>query len=143
MVFNWEKKISSLLGKLNSYLENVFPNIGKHCGKSLRLDYHVLGSQYSVIELGKLITYLENIFPYFGNIVEIFENCLCTNSNFILGNTFQFWGIFLPMLENVVEIIDNLLGFSGKSTHSFLVGIYSTKLTLLMLLGIPSLILLV
>ena len=47
------------------------------------------------------------------------------------------------MLENVVEIIDNLLGFSGKSTHSFLVGIYSTKLTLLMLLGIPSLILLV
>ena len=56
MVFNWEKKISSLLGKLNSYLENVFPNIGKHCGKSLRLEYHVLGSQYAVIELGKLIT---------------------------------------------------------------------------------------
>ena len=75
--------------------------------------------------------------------MEIFENCLCTNSNCILGDTFQFWGIFLPMLENVVEIIDNLLGFSGKSTHSFLVGIYSTKLTLLMLLGIPSLILLV
>lgn len=83
MEFHWDfiGKLEYIfhVGKSILYLGNVFPNIGKLCGKSLGHVWDFSGRLFTILTLGNQCNMLGTFFPMLENIV---------------GNCWDFFGIF-------------------------------------------------
>lgn len=129
--FHWEIRIYFPCWEIILYLGNVFPNIGKHCGKSLGHVWDFSGSQYTILTLGNQCNMLGTFFPMLENIMG---NCcdffgIFSRKQILVSSwetNFSFW----EFLSQYWKILWKSLGVDwdfqrNQYCNSFLVGKYS------------------